>query len=441
MRLGALRVRGIAAAIGTILVLALTSSPVVHAGTPPEPPCRVRNLDRGTGHRTLAAALLAARRWDTLVMTGVCRGDVTVLRAVTIRGRDVDGRNARISGDGDGTTLTLAQGRRLVLADLTVDDGVSTIGAGGIVTGTGSRLELRSVRVFGNTGVAGGIQSAGTLIVRGATRISGNIATGDGGGIRADGGTVIVRDTAEVVGNDAQNGGGVVGRLGATIVFRGRTEVRANSATGDGGGIAMQGGTLRLDGFVLVSRNEADGAGGGVASSLGTLVVTTDATVRRNEAGTHGGGIASAGDTAVRIDGDIRIAENRSAGDGGGLHVTGTLGLVRIAERATIFENVASGAGGGVRIVDVPGGVLLRGLVTVGDNVAATAGGGIALTGSGLRISGASRVLRNTVTTATPSGGGIWSATAAPLFADGCATHVRGNTPDDLVVAGTPGCA
>lgn len=440
MRVRSRRQRRSVAAILAMVALTAAAVPGAHAGTTPEPPCRVRNLDRGTGHRSLAAALLAARRWDVLVMTGVCRGDVTIERAVTIRGRDIDGRNARISGDGDGTTLTLLQGRRLVLADLTVDDGVSTIGAGGIVTGTGSRLELRSVRVFGNTGVAGGIQSAGTLIVRGASRISGNIATGDGGGIRADGGTVIVRDTAEIVGNDAVHGGGVVGRLGATIVFRGRTEVRANTATGDGGGIAMQGGTLRLQGFVLVSRNEADGAGGGVASALGTLLVTADATVRRNEAGANGGGIASAGDTAVRIDGDIRIAENRSAADGGGLHLTGTLGLVRIAERATIFENVASGAGGGLRIVNVPGGVLLRGLSTVAENVAATAGGGIALTGAGLRLSGDARVLRNTVAAGTPSGGGIWSETSAPIFAGSCATFVRGNTPDDLVVAGAPGC-
>ena len=151
---------------------------------------------------------------------------------------------------------------------------------------TGGTLRMTSVAITnGNTaGLGGGIQNAGTLVLRHVT----------------------------MSGNNAGNGGAVANNAGATATIS-RSLLNANTTTGVGGGALINSGTLTVSGSVL-SANTAPINGGAVntQSSGNTRLIQT--TVGHNTSGGLGGGLSNLGTTSLDR---TLVTGNRGSGGGG----------------------------------------------------------------------------------------------------------------------------
>ncbi|MDF2234795.1 choice-of-anchor Q domain-containing protein [Albimonas sp. CAU 1670] len=195
-------------------------------------------------------------------------------------------------------------------------------------------------------------------------RITGGLAAGDGGALRATGGEVILRDS-EVLDSRAEGAGasgGGVASIGADLTLDGVT-VAGNAAEGDGGGVHAEGGTLTLVDSTI-SGNTAHGGGG--VDVLGGTATLARTTLAGNAATDEGGGLAADGAVSMR---DVAILDNTAAA-GGGLRLEGEGLLVN----ATLAGNAATGLGGGLS-VGAGGDVALVNATLTGN--AAAAGGGI----------------------------------------------------------------
>lgn len=144
------------------------------------------------------------------------------------------------------------------------------------------------------TGPGGGIQNAGTLILRRVT-LSGNTAGNGGGLANLAGATAIVTGTHLTANTTTGVGGGAILNSGTLKVIR--SHFSGNTAPINGGGLNTQGsGTSRIFRSSFVG-NVSGGLGGGL-SNLGTTKVT--GTVIRLNKGSTGGGIAT-GNTQVTL--------------------------------------------------------------------------------------------------------------------------------------------
>ncbi len=179
-----------------------------------------------TTYTSLASALaqVTAGATDTLVVTGICAGGVTIPAAtLTLEGLPM----AAVSGGG--TVLTISNGATVTFDNL-------------IVTG----------------GTNSGIVNNGTLTLTGATQVDRNSSTSSGGGI-VNGGDLTLDDMAQVDNNTASTsgayGGGIFTRVGV-VTLNDMAQVDNNAAAGQGGGIANFG-TLNLNGVAQVDNNRA----------------------------------------------------------------------------------------------------------------------------------------------------------------------------------------
>ena len=160
----------------------------------------------------------------------------------------------------------------------------------------GGSLSLTSITVDGghSTGLGGGIQNAGTVVLSQAVFTNN---TGSNGGALANNasGTMRVSDTVFERNAATSVGGGAIINF-ADLTVTGSILSR-NTAPINGGAVNTQpGGTTRLT-SVTISENTSVGLGGGL-SNLGTTVLT-GSTVTHNQ-GSGGGGIAT-GNTNVTL--------------------------------------------------------------------------------------------------------------------------------------------
>lgn len=386
--------------------------------------------------------------------------------ALTVRGVAISGGHG---GGGLPGALLVAPGAIVRLTDTTVeesggDDRGAIESQGTLVIG--GRSLVRGNAGGGSSG--GGIDvTAGATTIGGRTRITENSAP-NGGGVRVwPGGSLVVTGSARIDGNEATNGGGIAAigtnAASAILVVKGAAQVTGNAASGVGGGIAGSYAAIRLLGTARIAGNSAlaDGGGvGGLAAGQTLLDLRGHVTIAQNTA-PYGGGIGGR-NGQVRVDGGpgtpVRILGNTATtGDGGGIaqtygliwldgavlvrgnHAPGGLGggvygnqliSLRLADDAVVSGNDALQGGG---VATGPGGasVALIGAAAVRGNAAANDGGGIRVLAGALYLGGTSRVTGNE---AGGVGGGIWyHVSLTPTFADGtCATHVSGNTPDQL---------
>jgi predicted outer membrane repeat protein len=183
-----------------------------------------------------------------------------------------------------------------------------------------AQLNLIDTQVINNTSAEGaaGIRNGDSSASLDRATITGNIATGDGGGIRTSG-TMTVQDS-DISGNSSTTSGGGISLDGAgsTLSVTGST-VNNNSAATEGGGISVAVDNTATVDQSSVTRNTA-GAGAGF-SNAGTLDVT-NTTVSANIGTTQGGGILTSGDLTMT---HATIATNNAgvAGEGGGIRVIG----------------------------------------------------------------------------------------------------------------------
>jgi hypothetical protein len=265
---------------------------------------------------------------------------------------------AGISNDGDGTVR--------VEAGSTISGNRTSASGGGISSVSGNvtvTLSTISDNQAGNeisTGNGGGIYNAGQLTKAGmpgrveitGTLISGNGATGDGGGI----------------------GGG----LAADLLLTDSTVV-GNSADSDGGGISIQSKASMTVRRVFIRDNRAAVRAGGVYSHASGSVSIDDALFHGNESLEEGGaGLYTDGSGTVAVS-DSKFSENVAVGDGGGVAIHSS-GLVTISS-SEIVDNVSSAYNGGG--LENSGMLVTLSDVTITGNDAALDGGGIHNTASG----------------------------------------------------------
>jgi len=247
------------------------------------------------------------------------------------------------------------------------------------------------------------------VVLQGLTVRKGN-AAGDGGGIRVANGDLFMRDAA-VTGNQASGSGGGISALGAANVTLIRTTVARNLANGGGGGLFV-GGVLTATGST-VRRNLANDVGGGLNANTATL---TNCTVSGNTSRVHGGGINAMNATLT----NCTVANNTASVNGGGINA-----IILELTRGAVRGNTAFGSGGGItadsatlasttvsgNFAEFSGGGINASTVglsrsTVNGNTAARSGGGII---ASLATLGNSTVSDNS---AGMAGGGIYSTTA-----------------------------
>ncbi len=196
------------------------------------------------------------------------KADFTVTRSTISHnsaGRQGGGISARMADSG----LTLT--KTVTITDSTITGNSAGSSGGGV---SSSSLRILIVTITNST-------------------ISGNSAVSRGGGVymRADG-TINARTilaNCTVTNNTAGSGGGAAGIGFSTPIVLDRTTVSGNTASGFGGGIAAD--RLVMDNSTI-SGNTADAGGGGIASSHTWI---TGSTISNNSTAGSGGGISHGG--------------------------------------------------------------------------------------------------------------------------------------------------
>jgi len=217
----------------------------------------------------------------------------------------------------------------------------NTAATGGGLANTGSAT-VSGVRLEDNsaTGSGGGIENAGQLSLR-EVAVSSNTAGQQGGGLYHAGSQRLeVAQGTRLVGNHAQLDGGGLYASGPVTVSD--AELQGNNAGQRGGGIYTAGELVIRQAILLRNRARIDG--GGLYLVAGANVVVEDTGVRQNQAESGvGGGIAIAPGASLALR-YASVSENTAALYGGGL---GTLGAVELTN-STISTNAGGQRGGGL---------------------------------------------------------------------------------------------
>jgi CSLREA domain-containing protein len=263
--------------------------------------------------------------------------DDCVVSNNTGTGIDIDGGTASVTNsvvsDNAGTGVMIRSGE-VILADSVISNNEATKG-GGVYVGEHS-FDVPRV----------------TLI---RCEVSGNSASGQGGGIRAHlqnaNASLSVQDST-ISGNTASAGAGVfgIGGYGRTITVL-NTTVSDNVAEYGGGGLYLLGRSELTDCVISgnrVERDDAEGSGGGIRAQDATVIVTNcvisnNSVTSGNSLG-RGGGIYSEGSYS-NVTVTNSLVTGNSADRGGGVATSGgTMTLVN----STILDNAARMAVGGV---------------------------------------------------------------------------------------------
>lgn len=230
-----------------------------------------------------------------------------------------------------------------------IANGINTGGGYGTIDISGGTVSYNTAMEGG--GIALGSTSeyaqkvGGKLILSGASEISRNKATDQGGGVWLAGEAEFEMTGGSVSGNEAPYGGGVyatsrdVGKYGKVTLVSG--EISYNTATVSGGGVGLHGGILAMSGGSVVN-NDAAQNGGGINSEYGREIIVTGGNIGENVAGENGGGIcADLGD--LTVDGG-EIIENRAGIYGGGIYSSANTEITN----GSVSANFASAGGGGI---------------------------------------------------------------------------------------------
>lgn len=233
--------------------------------------------------------------------------------------------------------------------DVTILDGGGTGSV--VVVSVASTVRLQGLTLTGGSApIGGGIDFLGDLVLVNTT-ITGNVATGyGGGGIGGVGGG----DALTLVGCEITNNSAPAGDGGGLLLWDAectmtRTLVEGNSANYYGGGIELLGNNTTDYGLQVIDStvrdNQATGGDGGGIFAGGNRFLLRGSTVSGNTASNAGGGVRVFGSGFEIVNSTI---SGNTADYGGGL---GTLGNLepRSLQHTTITNNTAlSGGGGGV---------------------------------------------------------------------------------------------
>jgi CSLREA domain-containing protein len=340
--------------------------------------------------------------------------DDPTLQACTTVDDDCSLRGAIIAANADGFSDTIILGAETyTLTEVGVDDaawdgdldinsdlvligagsGQTTIDGNGGVTGDrvihifgDTIVEISGVTITGGTGInGGGILGIGDLTLTDVI-VSGNTATGSGGGIRTS--TSLILESSEVSGNTSNIDSTPPGGGGGIYAYNSNVTITNSSITGNHTLGSSSGGAIQT----------YSGTGGHTLS-------IEDSSIEDNDAGLHGGGIASDSDMVSLQRTTVRN-NDALGGEGGGIFKSdSTANLMEIMD-CTINGNTAYDGGGGI-YTGIYTSAVIAGSTIEGNSAAAEAavdgGGGIKHTGPSLVITN-STISGNS---ATNYGGGI----------------------------------
>jgi parallel beta-helix repeat protein/predicted outer membrane repeat protein len=309
----------------------------------------------------------------------IAADETVILERMTVR-------NGAVNGSGGGIEI---EESNLIVRDAIVSGNRAT-GLGGGIAGflfDGPEPQINLVRsiVARNTAGsdAGGIFTSTSLITIRDSSVLRNTATGSGGGILTNDTATLINST--VSGNSAGGSGGGIRATTANLI---KSTVSGNSASSVGGGIRATTATLTSS---TISNNFAGGNGGGLFVNTATL---TTSSVGGNTSGSSGGGISAGTATLIRT----TVNGNRAAVIGGGINAQ-TANLAN----STVSGNFAGGDAGGIN------GTANLTNSTVSGNTAGGVGGGIK--------AGTVKLTNSTVSgnTAGSDAGGILATETATL--------------------------
>lgn len=332
-----------------------------------------------TGTCSLRAAVMEANAYpgdDTIIVSpgthtlsitsgvGAAGGDLNITEDLVVVGFGSGSTIVDCSNVGKAFTVeSVSVQVQATFRQLTITGGTSH----GLSVTAGNLASVEQAQISGNSGsTGGGVYVAGGLTLDGAT-VSGNHATGNGGGVFvASSGSLTIIGGTRIVNNDSGNSGGGVYADGSVLVYSGT--IASNTAGGSGGGICVTNvgnlGILGNPARPFFAFNRADYSGGGVYSwnDSATARMIRWADFRENVSGIEGGGLEGTGlhqlvgcafrdnvaegggGGGARIDGNqvdsSELSGNRSTGAGSAL----LLGADTLVVNSTVHGNLSLGA-------------------------------------------------------------------------------------------------
>ena len=363
--------------------------------------------------------------------TGAGGGVSTLSTAVTVDDSTIRNNLASVGGG-----MNVSQSPLTLTGGATVADNIATSGDGGGIAFYGdspsgsASLVINNSTISGNKaqsgGDGGGVNATGgTVQVVNNSQIMNNEAAA-GAGIRFD--------------NSLTRSDGSVNPRGADLIISAST-ISGNTASGRGGGLEVYYASALVNDGSLIDLNVANGlgGGGGVNLSYASIFTLRDSTVSNNRSSGYGGGIGSRGAVTVY---SSSISHN-TATDGGGIAASGDGEPVVTIVDSTISDNTAdgnlsasgSGYGGGIRMSDANSltmtGSTLSGNHSIGDIVMINGpkGGGIWTIETRVTLN-SSTITGNT---AVNLGGGIYTGDQSYLtLSNTIVSDNTANTENDL---------
>ena len=323
-------------------------------------------------------------------------GSLTLGENITLTGTVTDGNGGAVYVAGG--TFTMDAGSKITGGQAAYGGGVYV--ANGIFTMDGGTISENSASGTGASG--GGVCiSGGTFTMSGDAVISGNTATGSGGGVFVSGSGDFTMTGGTIGGtgggspNSAENGGGVYIHNG-TFTMSGSAVISGNNASSSsGGGVYIHNGTFTMCDSAVISGNSATSSGGGVyVSTYGTFTMK-GGTIGGSTAEASGNYSVSGGGVCVYRGGftmsDGSISGNSATKSGGGVFVQGgTFTMEGGTIGGAIANTATSGNGGGIYLDSTGGTVTLNNTSSISGNAAAYNGGGVYVAGGTFTVSGSS---------------------------------------------------
>lgn len=260
--------------------------------------------DFSRGDRSLREALLFIADGGTILFDRRLNGETIRLND----GELVVDRNVTINGDIDSdsfSNITIDAQQESRVFNISDDDRNS------LNTVTLSGLTITN----GRDDQGAGIRNRELLTLNDST-VTGNVATGIGGGIHSED-SPLKLFSSTVSGNIAANGGGGIWSEGSYLRVSNST-INSNASTRNGGGILRyegdDGENIAIISNSTLSSNSAANYGGGLFNAGPGLVQLRNSTVTNNK-GDRGAGVASIGDKVTRTDLVSTIVSGNADGD------------------------------------------------------------------------------------------------------------------------------
>lgn len=313
----------------------------------------IKNERTGAKFNDLQVAIDDANSGDTLKIKGKIVGNFSIEKNLSLIGSGC----AVLDGGNAGTVLTILTVDPLLgtvvvkLANLTIQNGLSSTFGGGGIAILNSEVYADDIEVINNTSISsnggGGIVIA-ALVGAGVTyesglvltnsRVNQNTTTFSGGGIANLGGSLVIEDSI-VLGNvAAQTGAGILSFAGTNTIID--STIASNAATLQGGGLENIDGSTTILTNVKFKHNSAGQAAGiysaGIATVRDSTLTITDCYFQGNNSLTIGGALYNDTSSIATVI-HSKIKENSAQNAGG---IFNNLGATLVLDRVKFEDNI-----------------------------------------------------------------------------------------------------